>query len=78
MKARLKRLQINPEAFIHIMSEETAWRVSKGLPKGCRLRGAVMDPYAQNLIILLEHESFDEVEVTEVAPLIETEFRRIV
>ena len=77
MKARIKRLQISPEAFLHIMSEDTAWRVSKGVPKGARLRGCSIDPYSQTMVILIEHESFPEVDVNTVAPLLDTEFERI-
>jgi hypothetical protein len=77
MKVRAKRIQINPEAFFHIMANDTAWRVSKGIPKGARLRGFTLDPYTQNLNLFLEHDSFDEVDVGTVFPLLETEFRKI-
>ena len=78
MKARIKRIQINAEAFFHILQAETAWRVSKGVPKNARMRGASFDPYTMSLILLIEHESFPEVDVNVVAPLLETEFRKIV
>jgi hypothetical protein len=79
MKARVKRLEISPEAFLYIMCSETAWRVSKGLPKGSKMRGFTMDPYTQKMILFVEHESFPEVDINKsVAPIIETEFKRIV
>lgn len=78
MKAKVKRVQINPEAFFFIMCNDTAWRVSKGIPKGARLRGFTIDPYTQNLILFVEHDSFPEVPVESVVPLLETEFKRIV
>lgn len=77
MKARVKRVIIAPEAFFHIMSSETAWRVSKGIPSGARLRGFTLDPYANVLNLFVEHESFDELSSGDVAPLLETEFRKI-
>lgn len=77
MKARIKRVQINPQAFFHIMCDGTAWRVYKGIPAGASLRGFTLDPYTQNLHLFVEHESFEEVDLQTVAPLLETEFRKI-
>lgn len=77
MKARIKRVLINPEAFFHIMQDDTAWRVSKGIPKGARLRGFTLDPYTQCLHLFVEHDSFDEVDVHSVAPQLETMFKKI-
>ena len=78
MKARVQRLVINPEAFLHIMSQDTAWRVSQGVPKSARLRGFVIDPATMNLVLFLEDDSFPEVDIThEVAPVLKTEFRKI-
>lgn len=77
MKARIKRVQIHPDAFFHIMRENTAWRVSKGIPMGARLRGFTIDPYTQALNLFVEHDSFEEVEVAEVCPVLLTEFRKI-
>lgn len=68
---------INPEAFFHIMADDTAWRVSKGIPKGARLRGFTLDPYTQNLNLFVEHDSFEEVDIGEVIPVLVTEFRKI-
>jgi|GEM_PF-4588629 len=77
MRARLRRVQINPQAFFNIMCNDTAWRVSKGIPKGASLRGFTIDPYTQNLNLFVEHESFDEIDAETVAPLLSTEFRKI-
>jgi len=59
------------------MSQDTAWRVSAGVPKGTRLRGVSIDPFTQTIILLVEHESFPELSVDIVAPLLSTEFERI-
>lgn len=77
MKARIKRLIINPLAFLHIMKDDTAWRVTKGVPKDTKICGFVIDPHTNNLVLFIEHESFPEVDVNTVAPLLETEFRKI-
>lgn len=77
MKAKIKRVKISPEAFFHIMRSDTAWRVSKGIPKGARLRGFTIDPYTQELNLFVEHEDFEPIEVSTVAPILETEFVKI-
>jgi hypothetical protein len=59
------------------MQTDTAWRVHKGIPKGARLRGFTVDPYTQELNLFVEHESFEPIEVSTVAPILETEFRKI-
>lgn len=68
---------INPEAFFLIMSDNTAWRVKKGIPKGARLRGFTLDPYTQNLNLFVEHDSFEEIDAGSVAPILDSEFRKI-
>lgn len=79
MKARIRRLAINPEAFLHIMQSDTAWRVSQGVPQGTTLRGFTIDPSTQSLNLFLEHKSFELIDVhSEVAPLLVTEFLKIV
>lgn len=77
MKAKIKRLMISPQAMVNIMQQDTAWRVHVGLPKGCKMRGFTLDPYTQQMILFVEHESFEEIDLKTVAPLFETEFRRI-
>lgn len=78
MKAKIKRVQINPQVFFHIMCNDTAWRVSKGIPKGAKMRGFTLDPYTQTLNLFVEHDSFPEVDLESVAPSLETEFIKIV
>jgi hypothetical protein len=69
---------INPEAFFHIMQNDTAWRVSKGIPSGAKLRGFTLDPFTQSLHLFVEHDSFPAIDVyTQVAPILETEFVKI-
>lgn len=78
MKARIKRMTINPNMLFHIMETNTAWRVSKGIPKGAQMRGVTIDPYTQMIHLFVEHESFDEIETEkEVSPQIETLFKKI-
>jgi hypothetical protein len=77
MKAKVKRIAINPEALFHIMRNDTAWRVAQGIPKDSRMRGFTLDPYTQILFLFIEHDSFEEIDLGSVAPLLETEFRRI-
>lgn len=77
MKARIKRLMINPEVLFHIMETGTGWRVTKGIPAEAKMRGFTLDPYTQTLHLFVEHESFEEVEMGEVAPQLETLFKKI-
>jgi hypothetical protein len=77
MKARVKRVVISPEVFFGIMQDDTAWKVSKGIPKGARLRGFTLDPYTQCLHLFVEHESFEEIPLERVAPQLETMFKKI-
>lgn len=77
MVAKVKRVGVKPEAFFQIMQNNTAWRVSKGIPKGARMRGFTLDPYTQILYLFVEHDSFPEIDLNEVAPLLETEFHKI-
>jgi hypothetical protein len=69
---------INPEMLFHIMETDTAWRVTKGIPKGARMRGFTIDPITQILHLFVEHESFPEVDVTsEISPQLEALFKKI-
>lgn len=77
MKARIKRIEVSPEALVAIMSNDTVWRVEKGVPKGSRVRGACLDPYTMTLNVFLEHDSFEEIDLKEVAPLLSTEFLKV-
>jgi len=79
MKIRMKRLLINPEKFLHIMCRDTAWRVHVGVPKTARLRTCMQDPHTGNIVLFIEDDSFPEIDAhSEVAPILETEFRKIV
>lgn len=68
---------ISPEAFFHIMQEDTGWRVKRGIPKGSKLRGFTIDPYTQVLHLFVEHPTFEEVDVHSVSPQLETLFEKI-
>lgn len=77
LKAKVKRIQISPEAMMHVMAQGTAWRVSEGVPAGAKFRGCTLDPYTQIVYLFVEHESFPEIEVASVIPILETEFQKI-
>ena len=78
MKARIRRIIINPSAFMGIMREETAWRVTCGVPKKAELRGATLDPQTMNFVLFIEDESFDAIDIqNEVAPLLTLEIRKV-
>lgn len=77
MKARVKRVVINPQVLFHIMQVETSWLVSKGIPDGAKMRGFTLDPYTQCLHLFVEHESFDEIDLNTVAPQLETLFKKV-
>jgi hypothetical protein len=78
MKVKIRRIVINPEMLFHIMQDNTAWRVTKGIPKGAQLRGFTLDPYTQALHLFVEDESFEAVDVGTVCPQHETLFKKIV
>lgn len=78
MKAKVKRLAINPEQLLNVMQHNTAWRVVEGVPKTARLRGITIDPYTQILHLFVEDESFEPVDIdNEVTPLFKTVFRKV-
>jgi len=76
-KQRLKRIQIDAETFFNIMALNTSWAVKAGVPKGAQMRGVTVDPYSQKVIIFVEHKTFEEIDMTEVVPILETKFVKI-
>lgn len=70
-------MAINPDALFHIFETGTGWRVTKGIPKDAKMRGFTIDPYTQILHLFVEHESFEEVPEGEVAPQLETLFKKL-
>lgn len=78
MKVRLRRVILNPLALLSIMTLDTTWRVSEGVPKKAVLQGFTIDPSTQNLVLFITDDSFDEVDVAnDVAPLLTLEIRKI-
>lgn len=78
MKARIKRVVLNPLAFLNIMATGTTWRVDYGIPKTANLNGFTIDPQTQNLILFVQDDSFEPIDVNEqVAGLISLEIRKI-
>ena len=78
MKAGVKRLGISPSMLAHVMENNTAWRVTKGVPPGSKFVGITVDPYTQIIYLFIEHQDFDLVNIeTEVAPQLETLFKKI-
>lgn len=61
-----------------IMATKTAWKVLKGIPEGSILKGFTIDPYSNCLFLWVQHDSFEPVDIHSVAPMLETEFVRIV
>ena len=63
---------------MNIMKTDTAWRVTAGVPDKSEMRGFTIDPQTQNLILFVEHESFEPIDVqNEVASLLTLEIRKV-
>ena len=63
---------------MNIMKQGTAWRVDAGVPDKAEMRGFTIDPQTQNLVLFVEHESFDAIDVQgQVAPLLTLEIRKV-
>ena len=77
MTMKMKRVIVSPEVLFYIMQNDTAWRVKFGIPKDATLKGFTLDPYANVLNLFVFHDSFEEIDVNEVAPVLETEFLKI-
>jgi len=78
MKDKIRRIIINPLAFLGIMAQDTAWRVSEGIPKDAQLRGFTIDPQTMNLVLFVFHETFDLIDIQNtVSPLLPLEIRKI-
>lgn len=77
MKVKVKRVVINPEMLFSILEGDTAWRVTSGIPKSARLRGFTLDPYTQALHLFVEHDSFEPVNIAEVAPQLDIFFKKL-
>lgn len=77
MKAKVKRLEINPESLLRIMQDDSAWRVTRGVPKTAKLRGLTIDPYTQVIHLFVEDESFPAVDINELIPKMDSYFKRL-
>ena len=78
MEARLRRVIINPLALLSLMRNDSAYRVTLGIPKNATLQGFTLDPQTQNLILFIIDESFELVDVQNtVSPLLSLEVRRV-
>jgi len=78
MKARIRRLILNPHAFISIMKTNSCWRAYEGIPEGSELVGATIDPSTMNFVLFIAHQSFDQIDPQEdVAPLLVLEIRKV-
>lgn len=77
MKMKLKRVLLHPEAIQRLLTANGVWRVLKGIPKDAKLRGFTTDPYTQTLYMFLEHDSFPEVDVQSVCPIIDLEITKV-
>lgn len=77
MKLKIKRIRIHPESLVHIMTVGSIWEVVKGVPQGAIVKYCTIDPYAVEINIFIEHDSFEPVEIGLVCPSLETELHRL-
>lgn len=77
MKYKIKRIPISPDVLISVMRNNSSWRVSKGIPKTARFRGVPLDVYTQNIQLFVEDDSFEEIDIDEIIPILYTEFYKI-
>lgn len=77
MKIKIRRVAISPDALINLFSNGMAWKVSKGIPVGAKLRGFTIDAQTQTLQLFIESDQFDEVSPYNLCPLHEVEFEAI-
>lgn len=61
--ARVKRVRINAEGFLYLLTTAKMAKVDiEGVPEGSRFRGWVIEPSTNHLSVFIEHESFPEIE----------------
>lgn len=75
---RIRRYEVCADIFPLMFQTGIVIEVVKGLPSDCKLRGYVICPDRNILILFIEHESFDLVKKDMYAPTGERfELRRI-
>jgi hypothetical protein len=78
MRARIRRLIINPNAFCSIMQTDSMWRCHEGIPKDAELVGSTQDPQTMNFILFIASKEFEQIDPQEdVAPLLVLEIRKV-
>ena len=65
---RLRRLLISPEILVHLASG-TFRVVANEVPDETRLVGRSYDPNGDAFVILIEHDTFDEVALGQEIPI---------
>lgn len=72
MKAKIKRIALNPEHLAAILATGATTVIEAGIPENSRIVGMAMDPNTGKLNVFIQNESFAEVESSVKAPLLET------
>lgn len=75
---RMKRIGISPEIIRMMMTDGMAYRVTKGLPDGCRVRQISPDFQTGLVWIFVEHESFEDIPEGSSIPAYAPEMERLV
>jgi len=73
----MKRVAISPESLVDLLSDQTTWKITAGVPKDAEFRGVTIDPYVNVINIFVEHESFPEEKEGEVYPKLDIYFKRL-
>jgi len=78
LRKRARKVIIDPYTFFQILRTGTMWKVERGVPDGAEYLGLMKEPGTENLILFLEHPSFDEIEVEkEIAPKLTMLFKKV-
>lgn len=72
---RIKRIAFAPEMILDLFTTSDQMDIScVGLPTGCAYRGMIMDPTTGELVLFIEHESFEDIPPKSAPPLLQGEF----
>lgn len=65
---RVKRLRIGPSFFPMAFQSGLVFEIQDGVPPGAQFRGYAHDPERNELVIFIEHESFEWIPFANQAP----------
>lgn len=68
MARRVRRIEITPEIFPKLFTSGTFFKIEDGVPDDAQFRGYCISPEKNCLIIFIEHESFEEIHESMMAP----------